>query len=367
MGVSFLDLQKQYKLLKSEIDAAIGEVVAGARFIGGEQVAGFEKEFAAYCEAEHAIACANGTDGLYLSLRALDIGPGSEVITVPYTFVASVGSIRTAGAKPVLVDVKPGTLNIDTGQVEERVTPKTRAIMPVHLYGQPADMDAVMEVAGRHNLAVIEDACQAHGARYGGKRVGSIGTTASFSFYPTKNLGGYGDGGCITTNSEELTKKIRSIADHGRTTWTHHELEGINSRLDALQAAVLRIKLRHLDEWNEKRRRLARLYNEELAEVPEVRTLEVIEKAEPVHHLFIIRVQNRDAVLENLRSRDIGCAIYYPTPAHLQPAFAVLGYTEGDFPVSEAASREVIALPLYPEMEEGQVAEVVAVLKESLM
>lgn len=366
MAVPFLDLKKQYAGLKAEIDAAMAEVVGSAGFIGGPQVDRFEEEFASYCESEHAVACASGTDGLYLALKALDVGPGDEVITVPCTFVASVGAIRMTGAKPVLVDVREETLNIDPDLIEGAVTAKTRAVMVVHLYGQPAEMDRVAEIAGRHNLLVIEDACQAHGARYEGRRVGSMGAAASFSFYPTKNLGAYGDGGCITTGSKELADKMRSLANHGRTTWTSHELEGINSRLDALQAAILRVKLRHLDEWNAKRRRLAALYREQLEDIPEVRTVETVEAAEPVYHLLIVRLGNREAVMEKLKERGIGCAVYYPTPVHLQPAYAVLGYREGSFPVAEQATREVLALPLNPEMEEGQVGEVVAALKESL-
>jgi dTDP-4-amino-4,6-dideoxygalactose transaminase len=366
MAVPFLDLKKQYEGLKAEIDAAIAEVVGSARFIGGAQVAQFEQEFASYCEAEHAVACASGTDGLYLSLKALDIGPGDEVITVPCTFVASVGAIRMTGAKPVLIDVRDETLNIDPELIEEAVTPQARAIMVVHLYGQPAEMDRVMEIAGEHNLRVIEDACQAHGARYQGRRVGAIGTAASFSFYPTKNLGAYGDGGCVTTGSRELADKIRSLANHGRTTWTRHELEGINSRLDALQAAILRVKLRHLDEWNEKRRRLTSLYLEKLKEIPEARTVETVEGAESVFHLFIVRLENREKVMGKLQEREIGCAVYYPAPVHLQPAYAVLGYREGSFPITEQATREVLAVPLHPEMEEDQVEEVVSALKESI-
>ena len=366
MAVPFLDLKKQYLTISGEIDAALKDITGSMRFIGGSQVTGFEEEFAAFCEVEHAVGCGSGTDGLYLSLRALGIGPGDEVITVPYTFVASVGSIRMAGAKPVLVDVRPGTLNIDPGMIEERITPSTRAIMVVHLYGQPAEMDAIIEIAHRHNLRVVEDACQAHGARYRGKRVGSIGDAAAFSFYPTKNLGAWGDAGCVTTGSRELAEKARSIANHGRTTWTHHELDGINSRLDAVQAAILRVKLRHLDGWNEKRRRLAQIYLSQLPEIPQARPLEVIEGAEPVYHLFIVRVPRREEVMEKLETLGIGCAVYYPMPAHLQPAFGMLGHGEGSFPVSEAAAREVLALPLHPDMEESQVAEVVGALKSAL-
>jgi len=366
MAVPFLDLRRQYETLKAEVDAAIAEVVDSAGFIGGPQVAQFEREFAAYCEAEHAVACASGTDGLYLCLKALGIGPGDEVITVPCTFVASVGSIRMTGAKPVLIDVRDETLNIDPGLVEEAVTPQTRAIMVVHLYGQPAEMDRIVDIASGHNLRVVEDACQAHGARYEGRRVGGIGTAASFSFYPTKNLGAYGDGGCVTTNSRELADTMRSLANHGRSTWTRHEFEGINSRLDSLQAAVLRVKLRHLDEWNEKRRRLAALYHRQLEEVPEIRTLETVQAAEPVYHLFIVRLENREKVMEKLKERQIGSAIYYPTPVHLQPAYAALGYREGSFPITEQATREVLAVPLHPEMEEEQVEEVVGALKESI-
>lgn len=366
MAVPFLDLRRQYETLKAEVDAAIAEVVDSAGFIGGPQVAQFEREFAAYCEAEHAVACASGTDGLYLCLKALGIGPGDEVITVPCTFVASVGSIRMTGAKPVLIDVRDETLNIDPGLVEEAVTPQTRAIMVVHLYGQPAEMDRIVDIAAGHNLRVVEDACQAHGARYEGRRVGGIGTAASFSFYPTKNLGAYGDGGCVTTNSRELADTMRSLANHGRSTWTRHEFEGINSRLDSLQAAVLRVKLRHLDEWNEKRRRLAALYHKQLEGVPEIRTLETVQAAEPVYHLFIVRLENREKVMEKLKERQIGSAIYYPTPVHLQPAYAALGYREGSFPITEQATREVLAVPLHPEMEEEQVEEVVGALKESI-
>lgn len=366
MTVPFLDLKKQYASLKGEIDPVVAEVIESTRFIGGPQVDAFEKEFAAYCEAKHAVACASGTDGLYLSLWSLGVGRGDEVITVPCTFVASVGAIRMTGARPVLVDVREQTLNIDPGAIETSLTPNTRAIMVVHLYGQPTEMDAVNEIAGRHGLHVIEDACQAHGARYRNRRVGSLGTAASFSFYPTKNLGAFGDGGCVTTDSKEMADKIRSLANHGRSTWTRHEIEGINSRLDAIQAAVLRVKLRYLDEWNEKRRRLARLYTEQLAGIPEVRPLETAEAAEPVYHHFIVRMPDRDEVAKRLKASDIDCGIYYPTPVHLQPAFASLGYAEGSFPVTEAASREVLSLPMHPEMEEGQVAEVVRVLKESL-
>jgi dTDP-4-amino-4,6-dideoxygalactose transaminase len=367
VAVPFLNLKKQYEALKGEIDAAVSEVLTSTRYVGGEQVARFEEEFAAFCEIDCAVSCGSGTDGLYLSLCALGIGPGDEVITVSHTFVASVGSIRMAGAKPVLVDVKPGTLNIDPEKIEKQITPGTRAIMPVHIYGQPAEMDALMEIAGRHNLDVIEDACQAHGARYHGRRAGSIGTAASFSFYPTKNLGAYGDGGCVTTGSKELADRIRSIANHGRTTWTYHELEGINSRLDAVQAAVLRVKLRRLEEWSERRRLLADLYLEQLSDVAEVRPLEIAEGVESVYHLFVVRLARRGEIMEKLKSREIGCAVYYPTPAHLQPAYAWLGYGEGSFPVSEAAAREVLALPLYPEMEETQVVEVVSALKDALI
>jgi len=366
MAVPFLNLVKQYEGIKEKVDAAVAEVMSSARYIGGPNVTEFEKEFADYCETSCAVACANGTDGLYLSLRALELDPGDEVITTPLTFVASLGAIREAGATPVLVDAREDTLNINADLIEEKITDKTRAIMPVHLYGQPAEMDKILDLADRHGLGVVEDACQAHGSRYKGRRAGSMGTSGSFSFYPTKNLGAYGDGGCVTTNSEKFAEAIRSIADHGRTTWTHHAKEGINSRLDAIQAAVLRIKLRRLDEWNERRRKLAGIYLESLANIPEVRTLSIIEGAEPVYHLFIIRVSSRESVMEKLRERGIGCAIYYPVPAHLQPAFSFLGYGEGSFPVAEKATTEVLALPLYPEMDESQVPEVLVALKESL-
>ncbi len=341
-------------------------MLESARFIGGEQVAQFEREFAAFCEVKHAVTCASGTDGLYLSLQALKIGEGDEVISPAYTFVATVGSIRMARARPVLVDVHPDTLNLDPQMLQEKITPDTKAIMVVHLYGQPAEMARILQIAQKHNLHVIEDACQAHGARFNGKRAGSFGTAAAFSFYPTKNLGAYGDGGCVTTDSGELAETIRSIADHGRTTWTLHELEGVNSRLDALQAAILRVKLRYLEEWTQKRRRLAASYTGQLSDVPEIKPLAVARGAEHVYHLFVVRVQNREKLMEKLKARGIGCSVYYATPVHLQPAYSFLRCPEGGFPVSEKAAREVLALPLHPQMDEEQVDEVVSALKESI-
>ena len=369
--VPFIDLIAQHQTISAEVAAAVGQVFAEQKFVLGDEVAEFEFEVAEYCDAREAIGCASGTDALLLSLNVLDIGPGDEVITTPFTFFATAGAIHRAGARPVFVDIDPETFNLDPAQVEAAITPRTRAIIPVHLFGQCADMEPLWRLAVRHNLATIEDACQAIGAEYRGRRAGVLGTLACFSFFPTKNLGGAGDGGLITTDDVELARRLRRLRVHGDVGgYTHLEV-GMNSRLDALQAAILRVKLRRLELWTEARRANAGRYREMFAdrglqdayELPAERP-----ECRHVYNQFTVRVRNgrRDQVLASLREQQIGAAIYYPLPLHMQECFRYLGYSAGDFPQSEAASREVLALPVFPEMMPVQQERVVDALARAL-
>lgn len=363
MNVPLLDLRTQYARYKEEIDAAIRRVVESGIFILGPEVSAFEEEFAAYCGARHAIGVASGTAALFLALKALDIGPGDEVITTPFSFFATASTIAHTGATPVFADIDPRTYNLDPKAVEQAVTSRTKAIIVVHLFGQPADMDPLLEIARAHRLWVIEDAAQAHGAEYKGQRVGSIGDVACFSFYPTKNLGGFGDGGAVVTNNEEIAEKVRLLYNHGQDRKYHYSLLGYGERLDALQAAILRAKLSHLDAWNEARRAAAHRYNALLAgtsvtlphEEPHVRH---------VYHCYTIRTRRRDEAVAYLREQGIGVAVHYPIPLHLQPAFSYLGLKEGTFPVAEQAAREVMSLPIYPEITGEQQAYVVENLRK---
>ncbi len=361
--IPFVDLKSQYQTLEQEINEATLKVLSKADFILGQDVTLFEEEFAAYCQAEYAIGVDSGTSALELALRAYDIGPGDEVITVANTFIATTLAISYVGATPVLVDADPQTYTIDTTKIEEVITPRTKAIMPVHLYGQPADMDPIMEIAGRHNLVVIEDACQAHGARYKGKRAGSLGHAAAFSFYPGKNLGAYGDGGAVVTHDARVAENIRMLRNYGQTKKYHHSLRGFNRRLDTLQAAILRVKLKYMDEWNTARRQWAAHYNSGLSGLP-VSTPSINEWIEHVYHLYVIRLQNRDALQDHLKKAGIATGLHYPVPVHLQPAYQDLGYQVGDFPITEAYADTILSLPMYPELGRDAVFYVANAIKD---
>lgn len=347
--VSFVDLAAQYESISAEIDEATQVVLRGTDYILGKAVGQFEDEFASYCGASHAVGLDSGTSALELALRAFEVGPGDEVITVANTFIATALAISYTGATPILVDADPDAYNIDCAALEGAITPRTRAIIPVHLYGQPADMDPIVEIARRHGLAVIEDACQAHGARYKGRRVGTLGHAAAFSFYPAKNLGAYGDGGMVVTNDERVAESLRMLRNYGQSRKYHHELRGFNRRLDTLQAAVLRVKLRHLDSWNASRGDHAALYNTLLADSDCVLPREA-PYAESVWHLYVIQTDDRDALAAYLDRRHISTGIHYPVPIHLQPAYRDLGYQAGDFPVSERCADRILSLPMYPEL-----------------
>lgn len=357
LHVPFVDLGAQYAAITPEIDQATKKILCNTDFILGQDVGLFEEEFATYCEARYAVGVDSGTSALELLLRAYEIGPGDEVITAANTFIATAFAISYAGATPVLVDIDSDTYNIDVSQLEDAITPRTRAIMPVHLYGQPADMDPIMEIASRHDLVVIEDACQAHGARYKGRRAGSIGHAAAFSFYPAKNLGAYGDGGLAVTNDEQIAKTLRMLRDYGQNKKYHHIVRGYNHRLDTLQAAVLRVKLPYLDTWNAARRQHAGLYNELFAGSPIVTPIKA-SYAEPVHHLYVIRINNRDKLQAYLKTKGIATGIHYPVPIHLQPAYQDLDYQPGDFPVSECYAKQILSLPMYSELTSRSIEHV---------
>ena len=351
--IQLVGLYDQYKLIKSEIDAAIQNVIDSSGFIGGAEVRNFEKEFAAYCEAKACVGVGNGTDALYLTMRALGIGPGDEVITVSHTFIATSEAIAMTGATPIFIDILDDTMLMDPAKIEPAITPKTKAIIPVHLYGQSCDMDAIMEIARKHGLKVVEDAAQAHGGRWRGQRVGSIGDAATFSFYPGKNLGAFGDAGAVVSQDEALIEQVRMLANHGRLEKYTHKMEGVNSRLDALQAAILRVKLRHLDEWNAQRRAHADFYLDSLSH-SEFRPQAVNPNAEPVWHLFVVRVAEREALQKKLKDEGIATGIHYPVPLHVQPAYQHREIPLGSLPVTEAAASQVVSLPMYPELTEAQ-------------
>jgi dTDP-4-amino-4,6-dideoxygalactose transaminase len=355
--VPYLDLKAQYRSIKAEIDQAIARVLDSCQFVLGPEVADFEREFAAYSGTSECIAMNSGTSALHLALLAAGIGPGDEVVTVPFTFVASVATILYAGAKPVLVDIEPRTFNMNPAALEAAISPRTKAIVPVHLYGHPADMDPILEVARKHNLVVIEDAAQAHGAKYKGRSAGSIGDIACFSFYPAKNLGAYGEGGAVTTSNPEYARTIRMLRDWGQDHKYHHLLHGYNYRMEGFQGAILRVKLRHLESWTETRRAIVKTYNERLAGADVVRPTEM-PWARHVYHLYTLRADNRDALHAALLNEGIQTGIHYSTPVHLQPAYAALGYGPGSFPESEKAAGEVLSLPLYPELSDSQIEDV---------
>jgi dTDP-4-amino-4,6-dideoxygalactose transaminase len=355
--VPYLDLKAQYERIKPEIDAALARVLDSGQFVLGTEVAGFEQEFAAYCGAAECIALNSGTSALHLALLAAGVAPGDEVITVPFTFVASVAAVVYAGARPVLVDIDPRSFTMDPAAIEALITSRTKAILPVHLYGQPADMDAIMEVALRRHLVVIEDAAQAHGAKYKGRPVGSIGDMACFSFYPGKNLGAYGEAGAVTTSNPEYARTIRMLRDWGQDRKYHHVLHGFNYRMEAFQGAILRVKLRHLERWTEGRRAIVGKYNHLLASSGVERPQEM-PWARHVYHAYTLRTDDRDQLHAALQKEGIQTGIHYAVPVHLQPAYADLGYARLAFPQSEKAADQVLSLPLYPEMTDDQIERV---------
>jgi len=361
MNVPLLDLKAQYKTIKAEIDAAVAEVLDSQYFILGPKVKELEEAVAKYSSCAFGIGVSSGTDALLVSLMAEGIGPGDEVITTPYTFFATAGCIARAGARPVFADIDAGTYNIDPKLIESKVTPRTKAVIPVHLYGQMADMDPIMEIARRHNLTVIEDAAQAIGSEYKGRRAGSIGHYGCFSFFPSKNLGGAGDGGMVVTNDKERAERLAVLRVHGSKPKYFHKVIGGNFRLDAIQAAVVGVKLRHLDAWTAGRQANAARYDRLFAAAKLTRaiTLPRVAASRHIFNQYVIRLQKRDALVAFLKERTIGTEIYYPVPMHLQECFAYLGHREGDFPVSEAAAKTSLALPIYPELTDEQARYVV--------
>jgi dTDP-4-amino-4,6-dideoxygalactose transaminase len=361
--VPYFDLAGQYDEIRDELLAAIERVCTNSQFVLGDEVARFEHEFADYCGVRHCVALNTGTSALHLALLAGGVQPGDEVITSPNTFIATAESISYTGARPVFADIRPETGNIDPQALEQVITERTRAIVPVHLYGRPADLQAILDIAERHSLAVIEDACQAHGARYQGTRVGAFGLAGVFSFYPSKNLGAYGEGGALTTNDDNVAELARMLRDHGSKTRYHHDAVGFNYRMDGFQGAVLRIKLRRLDEWTAKRQELAALYRNLLAGA-NVDLPRDDPDDECVYYVFVVYVDDRDSVQAALEARGIGTGVHFPIPLHLQKAYTSLGYNRGDFPHSENACDRTLSLPLFPEMSQDQVRQVAAVLAD---
>ncbi len=356
-------MKAQYASIKSEVNAAIAGVLETCQFTLGSEVAAFEKEFAEYCRTRHAVAVNTGTSALHLSLLAAGIGPGDEVITVPFTFVASVAAVHYCGARPVLVDIDPRYFNMDPNRIEAAITQRTKAILPIHLYGQPADMDPIRDLARRHKLLVIEDACQSHGAEYKGRRAGSLGDMGCFSFYPGKNLGAYGEGGMVVTDNADYARTIRMLRDWGAETRYQHVLKGYNFRMEGIQGAVLRVKMRYIEAWTEARRSHAALY-EKLLAGSGVPTPQAMPGARHVYHIYAIRTKQRQEWMDALQAQGIHTGIHYPFPVHLLPAYSDLGYKAGDFPHSEQAATEVMSLPMYAELSERQVTDVSVVVRK---
>lgn len=361
--IPFLDLKAQYQSIKREIDEAVLNVVASAQYVLGEEVARFEDEFATYCNVEHAIAVNSGTSALHLALLTAGVGPGDEVITVPSTFVATVSAICYTGATPVLVDVEPVSMTMDPARLAQAISPRTKAIVPVHLYGQMADMDPIMAIADAYGIAVIEDACQAHGAEYRKRRAGSIGTSGCFSFYPGKNLGACGEAGMVVTNDPEQAATMRMLRDWGQKQRYHHHLKGFNYRMDTIQGAVLRVKLRHLEDWTEARRAHASRYNSLLQDFGSVSAPMECLARRHVYHVYSVRCQDRERTQKQLTDNGIQTGLHYPVPVHLQHAHIDLGYRAGDFPVAEEAARTRLSLPIYPEMSASQIEAVVCAME----
>jgi len=364
--IPLVDLKRQYLTIKPEIDEAIQKVVDETAFISGKYASEFEKNFATACGAKFAIGTSSGTTSLYLALVALGVGKGDEVITVPNTFIATTEAISQTGARVVFVDIDEKTYNMDPVKLEEAITDKTKAIVPVHLYGQPVDMEAILNIAKKRNIFVVEDACQAHLAEFNGKKAGSMGDVGCFSFYPGKNLGAYGDGGCVTTNDEQLAAKMRMLSDHGRVSKYEYTMEGYNYRLDGIQAAILDVKLKYLNEWTEKRRAIAELYSTLLKDVDGVITPYIDPRAKHVYHLYVIRIPQREKVKDALAEKNIFAGIHYPIPLHVQKAYDYLGYNKGDFPVSEKCAEEILSLPIFPELSKEDAEQIVVAVKEIL-
>jgi dTDP-4-amino-4,6-dideoxygalactose transaminase len=362
MKLQMVDVLGQYELIKADVDAAIHRVLESGQFIQGKEVGEFERQIVAYLGTGEAVSCASGTDALQIALMALGIRPGDEVITTPFTFVATAEVIGLLGAKPVYVDIDPRTFNIDPQLIERAITPRTRAIIPVHLYGQPAAMDLIMEVARRRGIKVIEDSAQALGASYRGQKVCTFGDVGCISFFPSKNLGAFGDGGMVVTDDKDLAARMRIIAAHGSRVRYYHEMLGINSRLDTIQAAILGVKCAHLDRWNAARRKAAETYNALLQGTPAV-TPFVSPGAFHIYHQYTIRVPRRDELASYLKQKEIPHAVYYPVPLHLQQAFAMAGNKEGDFPVTEKATTDVLSLPMHTELQDDQLTHITDAIK----
>lgn len=367
MKVPFLDLKAQHAPLRREIDLAIAQVIDSVAFAGGPFVADFEKDFAAYCGCEAAIGLGNGTDALWLALLACNVGPGDEVITVPSTFMATAEAISLTGATPVFVDITEDTYTMDPERLAGAVSGRTKAIIPVHLFGQMADMDPILDFARAHGLSVIEDAAQAHGAEYKGRRAGSFGDAACFSFYPGKNLGAFGEAGAVVTNNPVLEDKIRVLRDHGQVRKYYHSMIGWNCRMDGIQGAVLRVKLRHLDKGNDLRRRHANRYDCALRQVEELCPPREADYAKHVYHVYAVRVREREEVMRSLEQKGISCGIHYPVPVHLQEAYQNLGYRRGAFEISERTCAEFISLPMFPELTSAQIDYVIEGVQEALL
>ena len=363
MTVPLLDLPAQYEEIKNELEKEVIEILRSGRYIKGPKLIELEEKLAEYCQTDFAVTCASGTDAILLALMALGIGPGDEVVTTSYTFFATGGCISRLGARPVFVDIDPKTYNIDPSLIEAALTVKTRAIMPVHLYGQCADMDPINRLAAERDLPVIEDAAQAIGATYKGKKAGSLGTIGCFSFFPSKNLGACGDGGFLSTDNRDLAELLTVLREHGAAPKYYHKRIGINSRMDALQAGIILIKLPHLDKWHRGRRENAAYYNRHLSDLP-VAPPEILSDCESVYNQYVIRAPRRDQLREYLKERDIGNEIYYPVPLHLQECYADLGYRKGDLPEAEKAAAETLALPVYPQLTEAQLDEVIGAIRE---
>jgi len=366
MQVPFLDLRAQHAPLMTELLDAFRQVTEASAFAGGPFVARFESEFAAFCRTQHALGVGSGTDALWLSLLALGVGPGDEVITVPNSFMATAEAISLCGARPVFVDIDEQTYTLDAAQLEAAITLRTQAIIPVHLFGQMADMDRILPIAQRHGTPVVEDACQAHGAQYKGRMAGSFGVTGCFSFYPGKNLGAFGEAGAVTTDEDDVRAKIQVLRDHGQAAKYFHSTIGWNARMDGIQAAVLSLKLRRLDAANQARREHARLYDQLLADTPGVIRPAVAADRVHAYHIYAVRVPDRDGVLQRMAARGVNCAIHYPVPIHLQKAYSFLGWGPGSFPVAERCAREFLSLPMYPELRPEQIEFVVNTLKRCL-
>lgn len=361
-----VDLARQYSLISEETENAVLKILNSGYYVGGAAVIDFEQDFAKYNQVEHCIACNSGTDALYLALRALNIGAGDEVITSTFTFIATAEAVSMTGAKPVFIDIDCNTFNLDPTQIEKAITPRTKAIIPVHLFGQPVNMSQVMEIAEAHRLYVIEDCAQATGAEWNSQKVGSIGHIGCFSFFPTKNLGACGDGGAMTTNDSAIANKVRMLREHGSSVRYRHDVMGINSRLDALQAAILQVKLRYLDQWNQQRGEVAKRYQELCSPLPNLKLPQALAGGQHVWNQYTIMISNRDQVREKLQEKGVIAMVYYPLPLHLQPVYQDLGYTVGQLPHSEQASHEVLSLPMFPDLTIEEQQQVVYCLKDCL-